>query len=410
MRTNPLRSLRHAALALAVLIGLGAGAQAQVVYTTAVPFLQIEPDSRAAGMGNAGVALADNASAIFWNPAGLASQRGAELSLTHAQWLPQLTSDLFYEYLVGKYHVDGIGTFGGHLTFLNLGEQEYRGPNNEDLGTFRSYELAVGGSYARNVTEKLALGGGARFIYSNLSGGVEIPGTGGAGTETKAGVSVGLDLGALYTVGTFDAGGVALTPKLAFNLANMGPKIGYTVGDCNEDTGESCGDPIPTNLRFGGALGAQLDEFNRLNFALDFNKVLVDYEEFTFEEVDQTTGEKVTRTGQRAKPFAEALFSSWGPVEVCSLDDEEDGSCEDVGLLRQITIGTGLEYWYNDLFAFRTGYFYEDPYNGNRQFLTFGAGIRYNLIGVDFSYIYPLEENSPLANTIRFSLLLNVLR
>ncbi len=79
-------------------------------------------------------------------------------------------------------------------------------------------------------------------------------------------------------------------------------------------------------------------------------------------------------------------------------------------MLRQITVGTGLEYWYNDLFAFRTGFFYEDPYNGNRKFLTFGAGIRYNLIGVDFSYIYPLEDESPLANTLRFSLLLNVLR
>ena len=370
---------------LAALLGAAPVLAQQIVYTTAVPFLQIEPDSRAAGMGNAGVALADNASAIFWNPAGLASQRGAEVSLTHANWLPALTSDLFYEYLVGKYHWEGIGTFGGHITFLNLGEQEYRGPNNEDLGTFRSYELAVGASYARMLTERFALGTGLRLIYSNLSGGVSIE-----DTQTKAGVSVGVDLAGLYTFAPFELGNVPVTTRLGFNLANMGPGIGYTIGS------EGRSDPIPTNLRFGGALSAQLDEFNKLNFAVDFNKTLVDFD---------STG---------AKSFAEAIFSSWKSIRVAQgtepVDPDDPTTFEDIGVLRQITLGTGLEYWYNDLFAFRTGFFYEDPYNGNRKFLTFGAGIRYNLIGVDFSYIYPLEENSPLANQLRFSLLLNVLR
>ena len=350
----------------------------------AVVFLQIEPDSRAAGMGNAGVALADNASAVFWNPAGLAAQRGAEISFTHANWLPALVSDLFYEYLVGKYHVEGIGTFGGHVTFLNLGEQEYRDGQNVLLGTFRSYELAVGAAFGRNITERFALGAGARFIYSNLSGGVTL----GDDTQTKAGTSVGFDLAGLYTFPAMDAGGVALTPRLGFNLANMGPKIGYTVGDAGRN------DPIPTNLRFGGALEARFDEFNRVNWALDLNKTLVDFD---------STG---------SKPFYEAMVSSWGAIDVCR-SAPVAGECQDVetvGLLRQITLGTGVEYWYNDLFALRTGFFYEDPYNGNRTFLTFGAGIRYNLVGVDFSYIYPLEEDSPLANTIRFSLLLNIQR
>lgn len=388
-------------LLVATLWAAGARAQSQsVVYTTAVPFLQIEPDSRAAGMGNAGVALADNASAIFWNPAGLAAQRGAEISLTHANWLPALTSDLFYEYLVGKYHWEGIGTLGGHITFLNLGEQEYRGLNNEDLGVFRSYELAVGASYARNVTERFALGTGLRFIYSNLSGGVEIGGEG--GQETKAGTSVGLDLAGLYTFAPFTLGDVPITTRLGFNLANLGPKIGYTIGDCNLGADSTavqrdCGDPIPTNLRFGGALTAQLDEFNKINFAIDFNKVLVDYDE------------------EGAKSPLSAIFSSWKSIEICrdrnpSSEGEGCAQVENVGILRQLTVGTGVEYWYNDLFAFRTGFFYEDPYNGNRKFLTFGAGLRYNLVGVDFSYIYPLEENSPLANQMRFSLLLNILR
>jgi hypothetical protein len=372
-------------LLVALFLAAGVAQAQQIVYTTAVPFLQIEPDSRAAGMGNSGVALADNASAIFWNPAGLAGQQGAEVSLTHAQWLPAITSDLFYEYLVGKYHWDGIGTFGGHITFLNLGEQEYRSADNVLLGTFRSYELATGVSYGRQVTRGLALGTGARLIYSNLSSGQTV-----GSTETKAGVSVGVDLAALYTFKPFELGAVPVTTKLGFNLANMGPAIGYTVGDEGRD------DPIPTNIRFGGAFSAQLDEFNKLNLAVDFNKTLVDFD---------STG---------AKSFAEAIFSSWKPIRVASgteeVDLEDPSTFEEVGILRQITVGTGLEYWYNDLFAFRSGFFYEDPYNGNRKFLTFGAGIRYNLIGVDFSYIYPLEEDSPLANTLRFSLLLNILR
>jgi hypothetical protein len=352
----------------------------------AVVFLQIEPDSRAAGMGNAGVALADNASAVFWNPAGLAQQRGAEISFTHANWLPALISDLFYEYLVGKYHVDGIGTFGGHVTFLNLGEQEWRDESNVPLGTFRSYELAVGASFGRSMTQNLDLGAGLRFIYSNLTGGVDVGGAG--GTETKAGTSLGVDLGARYTFNPFDAGGLQLTPSLGANLANMGPKIGYTVGDAGRN------DPIPTNLRFGGALRTDFDEFNRLNWALDFQKTLIDFDE------------------EGSRPFYQSIFTAWSPIDVCRTGTQ-GGECTDVervGVFRQITIGTGLEYWYNNLLALRTGYFYEDPYNGNRQFLTFGAGIRYNLIGVDFSYIYPLEEDSPLANTMRFSVLVNILR
>ncbi len=387
MPTLSLRALRRVLLTLllASTVGVGSALAQNIVYTTAVPFLQIEPDSRAAGMGNAGVALADNASAVFWNPAGLAVQRGAEVSLTHANWLPAITSDLFYEYLVGKYHWEGVGTFGGNIIFFNLGEQEYRDENNVDLGTFRSYELATGVSYGRQVTRGLALGTGVRFIYSNLSGGRDV-GT----TQTKAGVSVGVDLAALYTFKPVELGSVPVTTKLGFNLANMGPAIGYTIGPDGRN------DPIPTNLRFGGAFSAQLDEFNKLNLAVDFNKTLVDFD---------STG---------SKSFAEAIFSSWKPIRVATTNDPIDkdnpATFEDVGVLRQITVGTGLEYWYNDLFAFRSGFFYEDPFNGNRKFLTFGAGIRYNLIGVDFSYIYPLEEDSPLANTLRFSLLLNVLR
>ena len=354
-------------------------AAAQIVQTTAVPFLQIEPDSRASGMGMTGVAVADNASALFWNPAGLAGQEGAEVTFTHAPWLPNLGADLFFEYLAGKYAVEGIGTFAGHITFLNLGEQTRTDETGVDLGTFKSYDLAVGASYGRQLTSTFSVGTGFRFIYSNLTGGtIDI-----GGAEAQAGSSFGLDLGLLWKPGF---GGENLRPSFGLNLANMGPRIKYT------DSDSAAADAIPSNLRIGGALEYELDDFNRLRFALDLNKLIVSRDdEGDFE------------------PFTSALFSSWNAISV-DLDPSDDTPAESVGLLRQFTVGTGVEYWYNDLFALRTGYFYEDPSNGNRKFLTFGAGIRYSLVGVDLSYIYALEENSPLSEQIRFSVMLNVNR
>ena len=125
------------------------------VGITAVPFLQIEPDSRGAGMGNTGVALADNASAMFWNPAGLAFQNKNQISITHANWLPAFNADLFYDYAVGTYYVEGIGTIGAHITFLNLGEQVRTSSDNVELGRFNSFELAGGLSYGFEINEIL---------------------------------------------------------------------------------------------------------------------------------------------------------------------------------------------------------------------------------------------------------------
>ena len=165
-------------------------------------------------------------------------------------------------------------------------------------------------------------------------------------------------------------------------------------------------DAIPTTLRFGGALDTRLDDFNRVTLALDLNKVLVSRDS----------------SGTYDSPFT-ALFSSWGTRTVntragqgscadfaADNDDSNDTACKSLGALQQLTLGAGLEYWYNDLLALRGGYFYEDPANGNRQFLTAGAGIRYSLVGVDMSYIYALAEDSPVANQLRFSLLLNIPR
>lgn len=347
----------------------------------AVVFLQIEPDSRFAGMGNAGVALADNANAIFWNPAGLGFQEGTELSLTHSNWLPEFNAGLFYEYLVVKHHVPGWGTFGAHVTYLFLGEHEGRDAQNNPTGEFRSYDLAVGGSYATKLSDQLSVGTSLRLIYSNLAPNQQV-----GAQETKAGVSAGFDLAALYKTRPFSLGNIGTTFSAGFNLANMGPAIQYS------DSPQK--DPIPTTLRFGYGLTFEFDEYNKLSVVNDFSKMLINVSSDS--------------TGTSADPWYEAIFSAWGPIEVrTNALNEDEAQFETLNAFEQLTIGSGLEYWYRDLFALRSGYFYENPFNGNRQFLTFGAGIRYNIIGVDFSYIYALEERHPLSNTMRFSLLLD---
>jgi long-subunit fatty acid transport protein len=373
------RYLTCALLILGLLVAGQQPAEAQVGEAAAI-FLQIEPDSRAAAMGNANVAMADNANAVFWNPAGLARQRGLSASLTHSQWLPQFNAGLFYDYLVGKYHVDNLGTFGGHVTYFNLGEHEQRSASNDLLNTFNAYELAIGTSFGTQVSEHFDVGGGMRLIYSSLTGGGDV--TVGA-QETHAGVSAGFDLAGMYRSGSFQLGDVDSELRIGANLANMGPQIQYS------DREQS--DPIPTNMRFGWAWEFQFDEYNSLTIANDFNKMLVE---------SDSAG---------AKPWYQAVFSAWGPTTV-DLNTTDDDPGRRLNTFQQMTIATGLEYWYNDRFAIRSGYFYEHPYYGNREFLTFGAGLRYSILGVDFSYIYALEENHPLSDTIRFSLLIDTNR
>ena len=382
LRTRLPQSLSFVAGLLLLAILFAPSAHAQLGESTAL-FLRIEPDSRAAGMGNTGVAVADNANAMFWNPAGLAFQQNTQVGLTHANWLPEFDAGLFYEYLVGTYHVDGVGTFGGNVTYLNLGEIEIRNSENVSQGTYRSYELAVGVSYGYRVSDRLGLGTSLRGIYSKLS-----PATGDIDSGTAS--TIAGDLSVLYRTAPFQLGGAQSTFSTGMNLANMGGRMRY------DDDKQA----LPMNLRFGYAWTINFDEYNSLTFANDFNKELVNVNRETREVVQGDS--TITETVTRPDPFYQALFTSWGPARGEQRPDEQAAT---LSVVEQFTVGAGLEYWYSDLFALRTGYFYEDPENGNREFLNFGAGLRYNIVGVDISYIYTLEENNPLANTLRFSVL-----
>ncbi len=357
------------------------------VAITAVPFLQIEPDSRGAAMGNTGVAIADNAAAMFWNPAGLAFQTDNQISITHSNWLANFNvSDLFYDYLVGKYYVEGIGTIGAHLTYLNLGEQARTGEQSADvISKFNSYELAFGLSYGFEVNQNLALGTSLRLIYSSLATGTTV-----SQQRVNPGSSVAVDLAMLYKSNPFMIGGNEARFSGGFNLSNVGPGMQYT------DNAQK--DPLPTLLRFGVAFDYNLDPegFNRITIASDVTKIMARKKEVI------RTQAGVSDTMFVASGPIEALFDSWG-----TFTRNNGQEIVELGLVQQFMIGAGAEYWYNNLFALRGGYYYEDPENGDRKYITFGAGLRYNSFGIDFSYIKTLESDHPLANTLRFSVLLN---
>jgi hypothetical protein len=378
MRTPFLKTLSNFLLCLLMLGSVVSHAQNRQprTITTAVPFLLISPDSRAGGMGEANVAIADNAAAMFWNPAGLGFQRGMDFNFTHANWLPAFNADLFYDNLTMKRYIPGYGTFGLGVTYLNLGETEIRTAQNVAAGVIKSYEFAITGSYGVRLSQTFAVGTSVRFIRSALT-------NVGAGNEQGAGIgtSISFDLALLWRP-QFQ-GYLADRFSFGLNISNIGPKMTYI--------DEAQADPLPTNLKVGFAYKILNNKYNSLTFAADFNKLLVN--RVTPIIGTDTLGNPIYGRPKVDNVF-QAMISSWG------------GSS---GGLRSFTMGLGVEYWYGapQLLALRAGYFYEDPEFGGRRYLTFGAGVRYSAFGVDFSYINSVEETHPLDGTVRLSLVLN---
>ncbi len=366
-----------ALVGVALLIGLFAPSVAEAQGESAVPFLLIAPNSRAAGIGETGTGSVDDASAVFWNPGALAFLTGQEITLTHANWLPQFgLSDLFYDYLNYRNDIPDIGgTIGASITYLNLGEFIRTNSSGVEEGRFKAYEFAVTVGYATKVFDDLGLGINGRFIRSSLS-------PLGVGQEQGAGVAntVSFDIAMMWRPFNLDLDWLDKKFSMGFNLSNLGPRVTYI------DAAQA--DPLPTQLRVGFGYKLFEDEYNSLQYSIDFSRLLVR----RYPEIVDTTGGQ-RRVIQQAKvdPLPKSLFTAWG-----------DGSG-----LRKINVSMGAEYWYGSprLIALRVGHFFEDPSFGNRNFWTFGAGLRYDIFGFDFSYI-SAAEGHPLSDTIRFSLLI----
>jgi hypothetical protein len=333
---------------------------------SAVPFLLIGPNSGNAGMGETGTGLINDASAMFWNPAGLGFQKGIQLTITHSPWLPGLgLSDLFYDYLSGKYHLKKLkGTLGVSITYLNIGEIIQTDEFGNTTGSYKAFDGALAVGYGTKVTRDLAVGVVTRFIYSRLA-------VGRVGNEQGSGTAYDLsfDISTLWRPTKTKMKFLNDRLGIGINISNIGPKITYV------DNAQA--DPLPTNLRLGFGYDVYKSEFNNLTLTADFAKLLV------------------KRNGSESDPVYKAIFTSFG------------GGFNEV--MKSFQSSVGAEYWYGNpkLIGLRGGFFYEDPERGKRKFITLGASIRYSLYGFDFSYINTIEENHPLANTLRFTLSVN---
>lgn len=333
--------------------------------TTAVPFLMIAPDSRSGALGDAGVAISDDANATHWNLSGLAfSDKKFGVGLSYTPWLRQLVPDINLSYLSGFYNMgERAGVIGGSLRYFSLGQIIFTDENAVEYGKSNANEFALDFGYTRKVTQDFAAGVSLRFIYSNLAANAGTV----SGFETKPGVSFAGDINMKY-MKEFSSGNLPMTFAWGLNISNIGAKISYT-NSSNKDF-------IPTNLRLGAALKTALDDYNSISVTADVNKLLVP-----------------TEGGQSSKTLIDGMFSSFG--------DAPGGFSEE---FQELNLASGLEYWYNDLFAARAGLFLEDATKGNRKYVTLGLGVKYNVFALDFAYLASLRQNHPLQNTLRFSL------
>jgi hypothetical protein len=350
------------------------------VITTAVPFLGITPDARGGAMGDAGVATSADANSVHWNPAKLVFiEQKIGFALSYSPWLSKIINDMSLSYLSGYYKLSQEQAIAVSMRYFDLGEIFFTDDNNIQQGRFNPREIAVDATYSRKLTPELSLGVTARYVHSNLTGNFSSPNS---TIEAKPGNTAAVDLSVYYIKELQNS-------ELSFggNLSNIGAKLSYS----NEDNK----DFIPINLRLGGAYKMHLDPYNSITFALDFNKLLVPTPPIY--GIDPVTGEKFILSGK--DPNRALLSGMFG-----SFADAPDGFSEE---MQEIMIAFGSEYWYNNTFAARLGYFYENSNKGNRKYITMGVGFRYNVFGIDFAYLVPPDQEHPLAETLRFSLLFN---
>ncbi len=382
--------------------------QAHAVSEAAVIWLLISPGSRPAGMGEAFVALADDATATWWNPAGLAFQEGRDLRLMHSDWLPAFNlDDIFFDFAAFSWDMPSLGgTMGASIIYMNEGDQTHTDENGNVLGVITSKEYALGLSYGTTLNPDLSLGIGTKLIVSDLASGVQV-----GQQEAGTGVSFAVDLGMLWRT-TLPYTEMPL--NLGFNIANIGPEISYA--------DEAQADPLPTNLKLGFALNAYQDEHNEVNILFDVNKMLVHRtlkqtntrytiggEPAFWDENGNLTTDATNNNGEaNAEAFEpefetdgvlKAMFSSWFPSGV----QEE---------LQNYVYNMGAEYWYrgeagglgSTAFGLRGGYL--NDMAGSIKSYTLGLSLLVNMVSLDFSYEISTnaDDPSPRDKTIRYSL------
>lgn len=359
--------------------------------TTAVPFLIISPDSRSGALGDAGVALSPDANAFHWNTSRLGfTKEKAEFSASYSPWLRQLVDDIHLSYISGYSKIGDNHVVGGSMRYFSLGNITFTDNIGNVIRDFAPNEFEILGGYAFRLADYSSIGFNGKFIYSNLTGGINVGNVG-----SKAGIAGAVDISYCYMNEDINLGETDATLSFGTSISNIGNKIAYTV--------DSYRDFLPTNLRLGTALKMDFDKYNSLTTTLDFNKLLVPTPPARDSEGNIISGKdpNVGVTSGIIQSFYDAP-GNW-QVDANGNVIVEDGSRfgEEI---REINIGAGLEYWYSDILAARMGVFYESNTKGARQYMTFGAGIYYSVFGIDVSYLAAFNRTNPLANTVRFSL------
>jgi len=345
------------------------------VVTTAVPFLRISPDARSGGMGDLGIATLPDANAGFWNMGKVAfnTSKGG-VSASYVPWLKELVNDVYLASLGGYYKFSEDQAITASLRYFSLGNIDFTDGIGQLNGTGRPREFGIDVGYSRRLSSHSGLGVALRYINSDLASGA----TSSTGTY-KTGNAVAADIGFYHTNVTDAAGGFSW----GVTLTNLGSKISYT-------DNANAKDFIPANLGLGGTWTKRFNESNQVTFGLDINKLLVPTPPgpgYTQAQLD----------AYRSKSVISSWFSSFG--------DAPQGFKEE---MKEFQISAGAEYWYNNQFALRTGYFYESKSKGNRRYFTMGVGARYNVFGFNFSYLLPTGSGvgrNPLSNTLRFSVI-----
>ena len=348
--------------------------------TTAVPFLLIAPDSRAGGMGDVGVATTPDANSIHWNPAKLAfASNDMGASISYVPWLRALVPDINLSYITGYQKLDNNQAIGLEMRYFTLGDITFTNITGDIVGQYKPHEFALGGSYARMLSDQFSLAISGRYIYSNLTGGQSA-----GGIETVAGKSIATDLAGFYQK-PLRMAGKDMDLAVGLNISNIGSKVSYTE--------TSIRDFIPINMRLGTSLNSEIDDYNKILLAFDINKLLVPTPPII--EAGEIKLGQSTDVG-----VVSGIFQSF--------TDAPGGLKEE---FREINYSIGSEYWYADQFALRAGYFFEHDTKGGRKFFTFGSGVKYSTFTLDFSYLINATTDAgvtnPLANTMRFSMIWN---
>ncbi|MBS1578861.1 MAG: type IX secretion system outer membrane channel protein PorV [Bacteroidetes bacterium] len=346
------------------------------IVTTAVPFLRINPDARGGAMGDAGIATLPDANSAYWNIAKtpfLKNKSG--LSLNYTPWLKDLgLNDVYLASLAGFYKLDDNQAISASLRYFSLGNIQFTDYSGNTLSSYRPREFAFDAGYSIKLSDNLALGIAARYINSSLASGD----VNNSGVIYKAGTSIAADLGLYYNGIQNDGHGFSW----GIALSNLGTKIGYTSDAKNKDF-------IPANFGIGAAYTSVINESSKITFALDINKLLVP-------AAPQATGNTTTDSTLLADYRNQSVMSSW-------FKSFGDGT----SLTASIQASLGAEFWYDNKFALRAGYFYQDKSSGRNPFFSVGAGIKYDFLGVNLSYLVPSGNGitrNPLSNTLRLGI------